>query len=536
LDASPELVTFIGLPGADEGTFSDYSPEGIAAYTQLAREALRELDTLSPADDVDAVTAAAMRERLNSDIELWEAGESTGTLNVIDSPIQQIRDIFDVMPTDTEEQWHTIARRLAAVPAALDSYRESLLWRLAHGPVFARRQVDRCAEQCEALSNSASNFSKLAARGAAAFPSLAGQLERGAATANTAYGELATMLRRDIAPAASTRDAVGRERYERFSRQFLGASIDLDETYEWGKRELASITAEQEQIAEQLYGKGVSVREAMNRLNADPQHSLEGTEKLQQWMQNTADESLSALAGKYFDIPEPLMQLDCRVLEDGTGGIYYTGPTDDFSRPGTMWWSVPHGVNHFNTWQERTTVYHEGVPGHHLQVGLTAYLRDELNVWRRQGCWVSGHGEGWALYAEGLMAELGFQDDPGNRMGVLDSMRLRAARVVVDLGVHLGKPAGKYGDGAWDHDSAWQFLLDNVAMDPAFLSFELDRYLGWPGQAPSYKIGQRIWMELREQARAKAQAASEQFDVKAWHMRALSLGSVGLDVLREALK
>lgn len=536
LDASPELVTFIGLPGADEGTFSDYSPEGIAAYTQLAREALRELDTLSPLDDVDAVTAAAMRERLNSDIELWEAGESTGTLNVIESPIQSIRDVFDVMPTDTEEQWHTIARRLAAVPEALDGYRRSLAWRLEHGPSFARRQVDRCAEQCDAVAGPASTFAKLAADGAAAFPALAGELEKGAAEAAAAYGTLASVLRSDIAPAATECDAVGRERYERFSRQFLGASIDLDETYEWGKQELASIVAEQEQIAEQLYGKGVSVREAMDRLNTDPHHSLEGTDNLQRWMQDTANESLHALSGKYFDIPEPLLKLDCRVLTDGTGGIYYTGPTDDFSRPGTMWWSVPHGVTHFNTWQERTTVYHEGVPGHHLQVGLATYLRDELNVWRRQGCWVSGHGEGWALYAEGLMAELGFQNDLGNRMGVLDSMRLRAARVVVDLGVHLGKSAGTYGDGAWDHDSAWKFLLDNVAMDPAFLSFELDRYLGWPGQAPSYKIGQRIWNELREQARAKAQAAGDQFDVKAWHMRALSLGSVGLDVLREALQ
>ena len=163
-------------------------------------------------------------------------------------------------------------------------------------------------------------------------------------------------------------------------------------------------------------------------------------------------------------------------------------------------------------------------------------MRDELNLWRRHCCWTSGHGEGWALYAEQLMAELGFQHDPGDRMGVLDSMRLRAARVVVDLGVHLGKDAGDYGNGPWDHDSAWKFLRENVAMEENFLSFELDRYLGWPGQAPSYKIGQRIWNELREEAKTRAEEAGEEFDMKAWHMKALRLGGLGLDTLAEALR
>ena len=122
-------------------------------------------------------------------------------------------------------------------------------------------------------------------------------------------------------------------------------------------------------------------------------------------------------------------------------------------------------------------------------------------------------------------------------MGVLDSERLRAARIVVDMGVHLGKDAGKvaggqFGTGAWDHDAAWRFLRANVAMEQSFLSYELDRYLGWPGQASAYKVGARIWKELREEARSRAGAG---FDLKAWHMKALRLGGVGLDVLRSEL-
>ncbi|WP_182050198.1 DUF885 domain-containing protein [Changpingibacter yushuensis] len=536
LELSPELATSVGMEGGDKGTFSDYSPEGIAAEADLAKSTLAALGKLEVRDDVDKVSAAALRERLGLDIELMDAGERVGNINVIESPIQSIRDVFDLMPTQTAEDWGTIARRLSAVPSALAGYQKSLLERISSGPAIPERQVLRCAEQCDALAGSASPLSKYAERGSAAQPSVADHLADGAEQARIAYGELGQFLRTQVAPHTTAVDGVGPERYARFSRVFLGAEVDLEETYEWGQHELASIIAEQESIAKELYGPGVSVKEAMDRLNNDPARQLHGTAALREWMQTTADEAMNAISGRFFDVPDPLKTIQCMVLEDGTGGIYYTGPTDDFSRPGQMWWSVPAGVTDFVTWQEKTTVYHEGVPGHHLQVGLAAYLHENLNDWRRQGCWVSGHGEGWALYAEQLMAELGFQSDPGDRMGVLDSMRLRAARVVVDLGVHLGKPAGSFGSGAWDHDSAWAFLRENVAMDPSFLSFELDRYLGWPGQAPSYKIGQRMWNELREEARTRAATEGQEFDMKAWHMRALSLGSVGLDVLREALR
>ncbi len=147
---------------------------------------------------------------------------------------------------------------------------------------------------------------------------------------------------------------------------------------------------------------------------------------------------------------------------------------------------------------------------------------------------MSGHGEGWALYAERLMEQLGFLDDPGDRMGMLDAQRMRAARVVLDIGVHLGKPAPEqWGGGTWDADKAWPFLKANVNMAEEFVRFELDRYLGWPGQAPAYKVGQRLWEQARDEA---ATMAGEAFDLREFHRRALDVGSVGLDVLRVALR
>lgn len=526
LRLSPEFATMVGTSDADQTSLSDYSPEGTAAWRDLLAGTLSQLDGLVPADGVDAVTVSAMRERIGSDLDLVEAGETTGELNVLSSPIQSIRDVFNLMPAHTDEDRAAIGARLAAVPAAIAGYRRSLALRLESGPPIALRQVERCADQCDDVAGEASPFLRFADDG----PGLEGAV--GAARA--AYGELAAFLRQTVAPRAATVDAVGRERYSRFSRHFLGAAVDVDETYEWGEALLASIVAEQEAVARELYGPGVTVAEAVERLNADPARRLRGTDALVEWMQETAEAAMEA-ASAFFDVPEPIRTLECRIAPSGTGAIYYTGPSEDFSRPGRMWWSVPDGVAEFTTWQEKTTVHHEGVPGHHLQIGLAACLRDSLNGWRRQGCWVPGHGEGWALYAEQLMVELGLVEEPGERMGVLDAMRLRAARVVVDIGVHLSKPAGRWGEGTWDADAAWRFLRENVAMDPSFLSFELDRYLGWPGQAPSYKVGQRIWGELRDRARAAAVASGRDFDLKEWHMRALSLGSVGLDVLREAL-
>ena len=271
----------------------------------------------------------------------------------------------------------------------------------------------------------------------------------------------------------------------------------------------------------------------MRMLDSDPQRALHGTKALQEWMQTVADEAITELGKTHFDIPEPLQTIECMIAPSATGAVYYSQPSEDFSRPGRMWWSVPKGVSEFATWQEKTTVYHEGVPGHHLQMGQASYLAASLNKWRRHVCWVSGHGEGWALYAERLMAELGFLDEPGDYLGMLDSQRLRTSRVIVDIGFHLGFNAPAHlGGGVWDRAKAWEFLTQNVAMDRTFLAFELDRYLGWPGQAPSYKIGQRLWEDIRDESRA---AQGTGFHLKTFHSRALNLGSLGLDPLRRAL-
>jgi uncharacterized protein (DUF885 family) len=533
----PIEATYFGVAGHDD-RLPEFTPEWWESVSELRRRTLAELAAAEPVDSTDRVTVAAMREELSLAEELRAAGEEEMNLDVISSPLQTIRDIFDLTPSDTVEQWGTLAKRLSAVPTAVDGYIESLRYAARRGRVAARRQVEAGAAQCAGNVGPEGFFARLAAgagptRGGELPAALRSELDTSAKAASEAYERLAGFLCEELLPEAPDVDAVGRDRYVLHSRSFLGTTIDVEETYEWGQQELARITAEMAATADRIK-PGAGVDEAIEYLDHRGSHALHGTEALQRWMQQTSDEAVAALADTHFDIPDPIRVLECRIAPTQQGGIYYTGPSEDLvTRPGRMWWSVPKGVTEFSTWREKTTVYHEGVPGHHLQVAQTAYRSDLLNRWRRLASWISGHGEGWALYAERLMADLGYLDDPADYLGMLDGQSLRAARVVLDIGLHNGLPApAEVGGGEWTYDKAWAFLSAHANMAEGFLRFELDRYLGWPGQAPAYKIGERHWLQLREEARAREGAA---FDLKAFHRRALDIGSVGLDVLRSAV-
>jgi uncharacterized protein (DUF885 family) len=535
VDLEPSVAVWIGVDGR-LGEYGDLSPAGHDAHQAAVKQAIARLEAEVPADGVDEVTKTDLLAELRLAVEEHDAKLHERDLNVIASPAQEVREVFDLMPHATADDWATIAERMGNVPGAIAGYMETLRRGIADGVVPARRQVAEVAEQARRHADAGSGFfvdfagSAALEDGAAVPESLRADLDANAQKAAAAYGELALFLENELAPKAAETDGVGRELYALRSRHFLGAAIDLDETYEWGIAELRRMVDEQTRIAGEIRA-GATVEEAIALLDQDRSRKLHGTKALQEWMQQLADRAVAELSKEHFDIPEPVKRLECMIAPTQEGGIYYTGPSDDFSRAGRMWWSVPEGVTEFDTWRETTTVYHEGVPGHHLQIGQAVYNRAELNTWRRQLAGTSGHAEGWALYAERLMEELGYLDDPADRLGMLDGQRMRAARVVLDLGVHLGKPTLE-GEGTWDADYALAFMRRNVNMDDAFIRFEVNRYLGWPGQAPSYKVGQRIWERIRRAAQRKEGAA---FSFKDFHKRALDLGGVGLDTLEATL-
>lgn len=527
----PSFATSIGLTsGADQ--MDDYSPAAIERDLKLNRETLSALAALEPTDDVDRVTKDAMTQQLELDIEFHSAGLPYRDLNNIASPAQGIRDVFDLSPTANVADWENLASRMRKVKDSLSGYQQTLAIGFGKNDGPAKRQLNEVITQVDQINKPDGFFHEFArdAKADTQLPAtLREELVAAAIDATNAYAAFGEFLKTWL-PKASEQDAIGRERYRLLSKRFLGAEIDLDETYQWGIEELARVVAEQEAVANEIL-PGASVAEAIAHLENDPATKLHGTDALQKWMQRLSDKAIEDLGKTHFDIAEPIRKLECMIAPTKHGGIYYTGPSDDFSRPGRMWWSVPEGVESFDTWRETTTVYHEGVPGHHLQVAQATFIRETLNDWRRLASWTSGHGEGWALYAERLMDELGYLATPADRLGMLDGQRMRAARVVLDLGVHLAKPRLD-GTGVWDFDYALDFMSKNVNMSPEFVRFEVTRYFGWPGQAPSYKIGQRIWEQIRNDYQERKGA---EFDMKKFHSTALNLGGLGLDALKEAM-
>jgi uncharacterized protein (DUF885 family) len=533
----PETATYLGIPDHDD-SWSDYSPRGLAERIAHIRRTIAALHAATPGDERENTAKEAMLERLGMDVELYDAHITASRVSVIAGQAQEIRAIFDLMPTDSDDAWRNIAARLRSVQRPLSQVRETLSTEARDGNISAVRQIDATIDQIRSWTGETGSddfFASLVTR-APDHDGLKSDIRAAANEARQAFSHFADWLGSSLAPLAPSLDAVGEERYALDSRYFLGAVIDLDEAYQWGFDELHRIQEAQRAIAHDLVGEP-DIKAAYAALDGDPARRIAGAEAFRAWMQHLADQAVDSLAGKHFDIPDPIKKIECCIAPTHDGSIYYTDPAEDFSRPGQMWWAVPEGIDTFSTWKEVTTVYHEGVPGHHLQIAQNAYRSELLNRWQRKLCFCSGHGEGWALYAEQLMDELGYLE-PGSRMGMLDAQAFRTIRVIIDIGMHLQLQIPKINPWRfrpgqrWSPDAGFEFMMNNCSTDEPTLRFELDRYLGWPGQAPAYKVGERIWLEAREEARRRQGAA---FDLSKFHGDALNLGPLGLDPLRAAL-
>ena len=526
----PVMATYSGILGHD-AQMTDYSPEGLAARDELNRKTKERLDQVAPASDRDRVARDLLAGEISTALAAHAAGEDLRALRVIGSPFQAVREVFDLMPASTGEEWETVAARMAKVPGALEGLRSSLAEALSRRLPPPRRQVLACATQGTSWAGLAGEkpfFEEVAGRYSGRDDSLERELSRAASAATAAYASMVSWMREELAPLASESDAVGRERYALCSRGTLGAIPDFDDTYAWGWDELHRLEDEMALVARQV-SPGASVAEAMALLDADPSRSAHGADALRAYLQQLLDTTIEQLDGVHFDIPAPLKRVEAMIAPPGgAAALYYTGPSEDFSRPGRTWYPTL-GKTMFPLWGEVSVCYHEGVPGHHLQVGQVRYLKDDLTRFQRTA-FVSGHGEGWALYAERFMDELGYFEKPEHRLGFLRSQVMRAVRVVVDLGMHLELPipaVERFHPGeVWTPALGKQFLEERSCFPADFTASELDRYLGWPAQAISYKVGERAWLEARSEARRRLGSV---FDHKAWHAHALGLGPLLLE-------
>ncbi|WP_155056721.1 DUF885 domain-containing protein [Streptomyces blattellae] len=535
----PITGTYLGAKESSS-RLPDTSPAGQEALAELQRATLTKLDEAERQDgadsDIERRCARLLRERLSAELAMHEADEGLRAVGNLYTIAHAVREVFTVTPAQTEEDWAAIAERLRAVPAALAGYRASLQLGLERKLYAAPRPTATFVGQLTEWADTGEGrgwFEDFASSGP---ETLRTALDEAARGATAAVVELRDWMRDVYAPtAADAPNTVGRERYARWSRYFNGTELDLDEAYAYGWSEYHRLLGEMKQEAEKILPGAATPWVALAHLDEHGRH-IEGVDEVREWLQGLMDQAIEALDGTHFELAERVRKVESRIAPPGGAAApYYTPPSEDFSRPGRTWLPTM-GQTRFPVYDLVSTWYHEGVPGHHLQLAQWAHVAANLSRYQATVGGVSANAEGWALYAERLMDELGFLTDPEQRLGYLDAQMMRAARVIVDIGMHLELeiPADSpfHPGELWTPELAQEFFGAHSSRPADFVESELTRYLTMPGQAIGYKLGERAWLLGREKARERH---GEAFDLKAWHMAALSQGSLGLDDLVDEL-
>lgn len=533
--ANPILSGRVLGVGRSSSAVTDWSVNGAERTADLLRTTLTELNATPPRDRKEEIAAGFLSDNCAAVLKGHEANEHLRRMStsIFTGPPAMLLSSFDLMerhvhcevPVDRvsrDRDWGRIIERMEAVPRAMGGYVESLQAGIDAGLLASRRMTLAVADQCRSWAQEGWFSAYVDDYGEGVLRSA---LDRAAAAADRAYGETANWLREVYAPRANEADGIGAERFAIQADIWLGLQdLDLDAAYDWATEEYARLVAEQANESARI-SPGVPLPKMRAMLDADPALSIDGTDAFREWAQALVDKAVSVLGRTEFDIPEPLRRCTVAMTDQGAGAMpYYVVPPEDFAIPGQVVWPTL-GQTRLPTWSAVSTVFHESAPGHHLQLGGTRLL--DLTRVQRVGA-SAGHAEGWALYAERLMDELGWFDTPATRLGFLSMQAFRAARVVVDIGLHAGRmiPSGFPGSGEqWSVARAVEAIQIASGFSAAAAALEVERYLSWPAQASCYKLGERTWIEARAAAETRQGAA---FDRKKWHAEALGLGPLGL--------
>ena len=532
----PMLATQMGVAGHD-AEWGKHDPESWQDLGALIRSTRSALSQLPPTDRYwERLGRRVLDDYLGLGLERIEREEYLRDLNNIASPPQALRGTFDLMPHASEADWSAIADRLQSIGEAIEGYIDCLALGQQRGLLAARRQVLACLEQCCVHASDGTFFDTLdhLARDSGITPSLQHLVSSGVQAARAAYARLGGYLEGEYLPVCPAKDAVGLERYRFATHSFLLTEIDHEAVYHWGWQEIGKLKQQMETVSNRIW-PGRCFKEVVQLLKTDSRYSVDSPESFLERMSEIQQEALQRLDNQVFDVPEQVRTVEVRFAPKGsTLGAYYIQPSEDFSRPGCVWYAKPDGITCFPLYDEVTTAYHEGFPGHHLQIGVQLSLGDQLTRAHRLAIWHDGYGEGWALYAERLMAELGYLGQPEYEFGLLASQMMRACRVVIDIGMHLDlaipQDASFEPGTEWTFETAVQLLTSHALMDDENSRSEVTRYLGWPGQAISYKVGEQFILDLREEA-----TREDWFTLKEFHRRVLGAGPVGLDHLKELI-
>jgi uncharacterized protein (DUF885 family) len=546
LELDPIGSTYLGDPSRDH------------LWTELSLEASQEVETLrqkylkalkdsfpqEPTIPEEWVAYRVFKESLERASKAFQREEYYYNLNTITSTFQVFRSIFDVMKKSTEKEWRNILSRLEKLPSALKQYEEVFRHGIKHQKTVAKSQIKKIVQQARVLStyseDLSSNYFLRLVQTMNTTSSLSENLKKelaqgmipAAQRVNQAIQSFADFLEKEYYPHATEKDGVGESRYRYYAENFLGTTLNPQEAYQWGWKEYYRLEEEMKRVAKEI-DPSKTMPEVLRAIAQDESLMCPSQEAFAQLILERQKQAIQDLDGTHFDIPKEAKTIEVKLAPSGISrGASYQGPSEDFSRCGQIWYSFGKQQK-IPSYSEIATAYHEGFPGHHLQVCIAHLQREKLSRFHRLFFWCPGYGEGWALYTERLMGELGYYDKKEFYLGMLNEQLRRSFRIVVDIGMHLSLPIPTteafHPGEVWNAELGEKFMVERVFANPEDARDEIARYLGWPGQAICYKLGEKVFLELREYAQKELQSA---FNLKWFHHLVLEMGPLSLDMLK----
>jgi uncharacterized protein (DUF885 family) len=504
--------------------WNDYAYHEVDPFLKIAKKYYKQISEVEPIDRYDEIAKKVILFDINDYIEDADDNWNYVNFGSVFSEPQSMFEVFEVMPKETRKDVLNIIKRMEKIPTALTQWVSSLKDVSALGQPGIKLRVEYLID---ILNNYAEGlFVKIAKD----IDDADKRLLKAAKEAQIACEQVSTWLELKYLPTCLDKFAVGEERYIKLVKSQTGLMINPKKVYASGFKDLENIHKQMWDVAKKIKPDAKSLTEVANFLNNSPDYTIEGKDNFKKFLDKITKQAIADLSGEYFTIPAVIRKCEVIMDEDTIDeSPYYKGPSDDLERPGRTYYPTL-GRTKFTTWENYSTWFHESVPGHHMQIATATYNKETLTRYQREDAWNSGYGEGWALYAETLMDELGYFEDPGYKMGYLLCQAMRAARLVVDIGLHL-EYESPYGE-TWTPDLAVKFMEEQALLTHDYAVNEVKRYISWAGQAITYKLGERIWLEAREKSKTKL---GDNFNLKKWHMYALKLGPMGLDMLKKEL-
>lgn len=535
LSRTPEFASILGDKRWND-KISDFSQSSIDADLAKAKEFLKKFEAVDTAGfpEQEALNQELMVRGLKEEIEGSKWKGYLMPVNQMGGIHLLLPQLASLVPLATVKDYDDLIARYRQYPKVFDQTIGHMRTGMAAGLMPPKFLLEKVAAQAEGIAAAPIEQSPFA-QALAKFPKEIPEAEQKrireemqAAIRDSlipSYNKFAKFVKEEYAPKGRAEPGMwslpdGAARYAWAVEQSTTTRLTPEQIHQIGLREVERIEGEMLVIAKKLGYKDVKSFNAA--IEADPKLKAKSREHILELYRKYIDQMYTQLPQLFGRLPKAKVEVD-KVEEfrekEASGAQYITGAPDG-SRPGRVLVNTSEPETR-KTISMESTAYHEGVPGHHMQLTIAQEL-PELPPFRQQGGYTS-FAEGWALYSERLGKEVGFYQDPYSDYGRLQDEMLRAIRLVVDTGFHYKR---------WSRDQVVQFFRDHSAVDEVDIQSETDRYIVWPGQALAYKIGQMKILELRERAKKELGA---KFDIRAFHDEILGGGALPLDVLEERI-